>query len=194
MPQLRPQWYSCRASTSESRLRTLNRAQAKELMSDPMLLVTVCALNHWKLKDMLAAYRLSEAQCLQRLLRLDRLNLISLLPGNRIRLNAARDFNWLVDGPIRQYFREQGLVDFLDSRFARAEESLTFSHGMLTETAIDKMQAALRQLRLTFAGLHEESLASPRPKRRGSGLLLAMREREPAAFTELRRARAGSGL
>jgi transcriptional regulator with XRE-family HTH domain len=176
------------ASASESRLRTLTAAQEKELISDPMLLlVAVRALNHWTLHDMLAAYRLSEAECLQRLLRLDRLHVISLLPGNRIRLNVSRDFDWLVDGPIRQYFREQGLVDFLDSRFAHADESLTFSHGMLTEAAIGKVQAELRRLRLTFAELHEESLVSPLAKRRGSALLLAMREWEPAGFTILRR-------
>lgn len=176
------------STASESRLRTLTSVQEKELISDPMLLlVAACALNHWTLKDMLAVYRLSEAQCLQRLLRLDRLHLISLLPGNRIRLNVSRDFDWLVDGPIREYFRKQGMADFLDSRFAHADQSLTFSNGMLTEVAIDKMQAELRQLRLTFAKLHEESLASPLAKRRGSGLLLAMREWEPAAFTKLRR-------
>lgn len=177
------------AGAGDSRLRTLTAAQEKELMSDSMLLlVAVCALNHWTLADMLAAYRLTEAQALQRLLRLDRLKLISLLPGNRIRLTVARDFDWLVDGPIRLYFRQQGLVEFLDSRFAHADESLTFSHGMLTDAAIDKVQAELRRLRQSFAQLHEESLASPLPKRRGSGLLLAMREWEPASFTALRRA------
>jgi AcrR family transcriptional regulator len=176
------------AVAAESRLRTLTIAQEKELVSDPvLLLVTVCALNHWTVKDMLAAYRLSEAECLQRLLRLDRLHLISLLPGNRIRLNVSRDFDWLVDGPIRQFFRDEGLVDFLDSRFARADESLTFSNGMLTDAAIDKMHTELQHLRRTFAQLHEESLASPLAKRRGSGLLLAMREWEPASFTSLRR-------
>jgi transcriptional regulator with XRE-family HTH domain len=176
------------AIAAQSRLRTLTIAQEKELVSDPLLLlVTVCALNHWTLGDMLAAYRLSEAECLQRLLRLDRLHLISLLPGNRIRLNVSRDFDWLVDGPIRQFFRDQGLADFLDSRFASAAESLTFSNGMLTDAAIDKMHAELKQLRRTFAQLHEESLASPLAKRRGSGLLLAMREWEPASFTRLRR-------
>jgi transcriptional regulator with XRE-family HTH domain len=176
------------AIAGERRLRTLTAAQEKELVSDPMLLlIAVCALNHWTLKEMLAAYRLSEAECLQRLLRLDRLHLISLLPGNRIRLNVARDFDWLADGPIREFFREQGMADFLDSRFAHADESLTFSHGMLTESAIGKMQDELRRLRSAFAELHEESLASPLPKRRGVGLLLAMREWEPAGFTRLRR-------
>jgi hypothetical protein len=176
------------AALGESRLRTLAPAQEKELVSDTkLLLVAVCALNHWTLRDMLAAYQLSEAECLQKLLHLDRLHLIALMPGNRIRLNVARDFDWLPDGPIRQFFHTQGLDDFLGSRFDKADESLAFTHGMLTESALARMQAELRQLRTRFAELHEESLASPLPKRRGGGLLLALREWEPAGFTALRR-------
>ena len=176
------------SAVTESRLRTLTPEQEKELVSDTkLLLVAVCALNHWAMADILAVYRLTEAECLQKLLHLDRLHLIALMPGNRIRLNVARDFDWLPDGPIRRYFRTQGLNDFLDSRFDRPEEALAFTHGMLTESALARMQAELRQLRVRFAELHEESLASPLPKRRGSGLLLALREWEPAGFTALRR-------
>jgi transcriptional regulator with XRE-family HTH domain len=176
------------ATLGESRLRTLTEEQERELVSDTkLLLVAACALNHWTLQDMLAAYTLSEPECLQKLLHLDRLHLIGLMPGNRIRLNVARDFDWLPDGPIRQFFRTQGLDDFLGSRFDQPEESLTFTHGMLTESALARMQTELRQLRTRFAELHEESLASPLPKRRGNGLLLALREWEPAGFTALRR-------
>jgi transcriptional regulator with XRE-family HTH domain len=176
------------ATATETRLRTLTTAQEKELVSDTRLLLTaVCALNHWTLQDMLAVYKLTEAECLQKLLHLDRLHLIALMPGNRIRLNVARDFDWLPDGPIRRYFRTEGLNDFLDSGFDKPEQSLAFAHGMLTESALARMQAELRQLRARFAELHQESLASPLPKRRGSGLLLALREWEPGAFTALRR-------
>jgi hypothetical protein len=176
------------SAVTETRVRTLTAAQEKELVSDTrLLLVAVCALNHWTMDDILAVYRLTEAECLRKLLHLDRLHLIALMPGNRIRLNVARDFDWLPDGPIRQYFRTEGLNDFLDSGFDRPEQSLAFTHGMLTESALARMQAELRQLRTRFGELHEESLASPLPKRRGSGLLLALREWEPAAFTALRR-------
>lgn len=176
------------AAVAETRLRTLGAAQERELVSDTrLLLVAVCALNHWTLADMLAVYKLTEAECLQKLLVLDRLRLIALMPGNRIRLNVARDFDWLPDGPIRQYFRTEGLADFLDSGFEGQDQSLAFTHGMLTESATATLQAELRRLRARFAELHEESLASPLPKRRGSGLLLALREWEPAAFTALRR-------
>jgi transcriptional regulator with XRE-family HTH domain len=176
------------AAATPNRLHTLTPAQEKELVSDTrLLLVAVCALNHWTLADMLAVYRITEAECLQKLLHLDRLHLIALMPGNRIRLNVARDFDWLPAGPIRQYFRGEGMHDFLDSRFEQPDESLAFTHGMLTESAMARLQAELRQLRARFAALHEESLASPLPKRRGSALLLALREWEPAAFTALRR-------
>jgi transcriptional regulator with XRE-family HTH domain len=176
------------AALTGTRLHTLSEAQEKELVSDTkLLLVAVCALNHWTVADILAVYRLTEAECVQKLLHLDRLHLIALMPGNRIRLNVARDFDWLPDGPIRRYFRTQGLADFLDGAFDRPDETLAFTHGMLTESALAAMQVEVRRLRARFAELHEESLAAPLPKRRGSGLLLALREWEPAGFTALRR-------
>ncbi|MEW6761441.1 MAG: transcriptional regulator [Pseudomonadota bacterium] len=176
------------AGQRPQQIHTLKAAQERELVSDMrLLLVAVCALNHWTIEQMLQVYRLTEAECLQLLLRLDRLELITLLPGNRIRLNVARDFDWLQDGPIRRYFREQGMPEFIDSGFRTQGESLDFVHGMLTESARAKLQAELRQLRARFAQLHEESLAAPLPQRRGTGLLLALREWEPAAFAALRR-------
>ncbi len=178
------------ASVAESRVRTLSAGQEKELAADTkLLLVAVCALNHWSLADITAAYRLSEAECVKKLLRLDHLRLISLLPGNRIRLNIARDFDWMPEGPIRQVFQNEGLPDFLDSRFHAADESLAFANSMLTAVAAEKMRAELRLLRQKFADLHQESLSAPLEKRRGTGLLLALREWEPAAFAMLRRPR-----
>lgn len=176
------------AQDGQRHVRTLRPEQESELVSDArLLLVAVCALNHWRLADMLAAYRLDEAECLRHLLRLDRLGLITLLPGNRIRLNVARDFDWLSDGPIRRFFREQGMPEFVQGGFDGVGESLDFAHGMLTESARARLQDELRQLRARFAQLHEESLAAPLAQRRGSGLLLALREWEPAAFAALRR-------
>jgi transcriptional regulator with XRE-family HTH domain len=179
------------AQDGQRRLRTLSAEQEAELVSNAkLLLVSVCALNHWSMEEMLAAYSLSEAECVQHLLRLDRLQLITLLPGNRIRLNVARDFDWLPGGPIRRYFLEQGMPDFLGGGFTGAGASLDFTHGMLTESAEAKLRKELRQLRACFAQLHEESLAAPLSQRRGTGLLLALREWEPAAFSALRRPRA----
>jgi len=176
------------AAVSERLLHTLTEMQERDLVSDiRLLLVAVCVLNQWELRDIIGTYTLSETECIQCLVKLDRLRLIQLLPGNRIRLNLARDFDWRPKGPIRNFFQSQGLNDFLHSDFASDDEAMAFSHAMLTESAAAKMLGELRKLRQKFAELHEESLAAPLSKRRGTGLLLAMREWEIAAFSAFRR-------
>ena len=176
------------AAVSESRLHTLTEEQEGKLVSDTkLLLVAVCVLNQWEIRDIVETYALTEAECIQHLIKLDRLRLIHLLPGNRIRLNVARDFDWRPKGPIRMFFLGQGLGDFLNSDFSEGDSVMAFSHAMLTEPAMVKMQKEIRKLRQKFAEIHEESLAAPLSKRRGTGMLLAMREWEIGAFTKLRR-------
>jgi hypothetical protein len=77
--------------------------------------------------------------------------------------------------------------DFLKSNFASEEETMAFVHGMFTDQALAQIQEELRRMRKRFAELHEESLSAPLNKRRGIGLLLAMRGWEPADFAKMRR-------
>jgi hypothetical protein len=154
-----------------------------------LLLVTVCALNQWSMADITRVYQLTDAECVERLLRLDRLKLIVLLPGNRIRLNVARDFDWLPGGPIRCFFRVHGEEDFLAGDFRGTRETHVFHQGMLTRAASEEFDRQLKRLRQQFAALHNESLERPLSERHGTGLLLAMREWEPRIFADLRRTR-----
>jgi transcriptional regulator with XRE-family HTH domain len=179
---------SKKAINEQPRLRTLTEKQERELVSDPkQLLIAVCALNHWRLEEIVEYYRVSDTECIKYLLRLDKLSIIDLLPGNRIRINVARDFDWLPFGPIKQYFQEHGQSDFLRSQFANEAESMAFVYGMFSDQAIAQILGELRRLRKKFAELHEESLSTPLRNRRGIGLLLAMRGWEPADFAKLRR-------
>ncbi|WP_133682147.1 helix-turn-helix domain-containing protein [Paludibacterium purpuratum] len=176
------------AMLSEKRLHMLTEAQERELVSDPrLLLVAVCVLNQWELQDIVGVYRLTEAECIERLVRLDRLGLIALLPNNRVRLQVARDFDWQPKGPIRSFFFDAGLGDFLRSDFTGRDQIIDFSHGMLTETACAAMHAEIKRLRQRFAELHLESLAVPLSKRHGIAMVVAFREWELAAFSLLRR-------
>lgn len=176
------------AQAGQLRLSTLTEKQEREVVSDPKLLViAACALNHWTLDEIVETYRVSHAECIKYLLRLDKLRIIDLLPGNRIRINVARDFDWLPSGPIKQYFQSRGLGDFLKSNFAHEDETMAFANGMLTDQALAQIQDDLRRLRKKFAELHEESLSAPLGKRSGAGLLLAMRKWEPVDFAKLRR-------
>ncbi|WP_434604720.1 helix-turn-helix transcriptional regulator [Pseudomonas sp. Z4-7] len=170
------------------RLHMLTREQEAQLVSnEKLLLVAVCAVNHWTLEDIVSAYCISKAECIGHLIVLERMGLADLKPGNRIRLLVARDFDWLPDGPIRGFFLKQGLPDFMASRFDLADETLHFTHGMLTQAAYAQLQGEIQKLRSKLAALHNESLSAPLSEKRGTALLLAMRVWEPLAFSKLKR-------
>lgn len=176
------------SDNSQPRLEQLTQAQEQQLVSDVrLLLVTICVLNHWTMPDIVRKYALTEAQCLGHLLTLDKLNVLELLPGNRIRLLVARNFAWLENGPIRSFFLRQSLGDFIDSPFNSQTELLNFSHGMLTVDATAQLRKKLQRLQREFAELHEQSLHAAFEQRHGTGLLLALREWEPQGFEQLRR-------
>src|SRR4029079_6073726 len=114
----------------------LSSEQEKELVSDPkLLLVAVHALNRWSLEEIIETYALSKAECIRLLARLDRLQIIDLLPNDKIRVRVARNFAWLPDGPIQQYFRAQVQNDFFRSRFSDTGELMLFTSGMLSRNA-----------------------------------------------------------
>ena len=176
------------ASASAPRLRVLTEQQEALLVSDEkLLLVAVCEINYWTVQDIVSAYQVSQAECVKYLLMLDRMNVVALLPGDRIRVRVARDFDWLPGGPIRRYFHTHALGDFLDSRFDGAGETMTFSQGMLTEAAAAELELELRRLRSKAAALHAESASAPLGQKHGTGLLIAKRIWEPTGFQALRR-------
>ena len=169
-------------------LDVLTREQETQLVSDDkLLLVAVCSLNHWSLADITNLYNIPQQEAVKRLRILDRLGLIELLPGDRIRRRAKRDFDWIPDGPIRSYFSKQGLNDFLQGPFDPEDESLDFAHGMLTRSAQAELKLELRRLRNKLVALHEQSVPGPLSEKDGIGLLLAIRQWEPPAFRRLRR-------
>jgi transcriptional regulator with XRE-family HTH domain len=169
-------------------ITTLTEEQESQLVSDPkLLLVAVCVLNRWEAREVGEAYELSPEAILRRLIVLDRMGLIELLPGDRVRRRVRRDFDWRAGGPIKRFFREQGLPDFLKHPFDADRESLEFAHGMLTAEARQELQTEMRRLRRTLARLHEDSESRPLGEKQGVGLLLGTRGWEPPAFRQLRR-------
>jgi hypothetical protein len=169
-------------------LDTLTREQEAELVSDDkLLLVAVCSLNHWSLDQLLEVYQIPKLDAVKRLRILDRMGIIELLPGDRIRRRAKRDFDWIPDGPIRAFFAKQGLNDFLEGPFDPEDESLDFANGMLTRAAQLELKLELRRLCSKLVVLHEQSIAAPLADKDGIGLLLAIRQWEPPAFRRMRR-------
>ncbi|HEX6266707.1 MAG TPA: helix-turn-helix transcriptional regulator [Burkholderiales bacterium] len=167
----------------------LTREQEQQLVSDTkLLLVAVHALNHWTLKEIVETYDLSVAQGVQLLTKLDRLGIIDLMPDNRIRLRVGRNFSWLPDGPIQQYFRAQVQNDYFRSRFDGEGELMMFVSGMLSSASNATLQGRMRRLSAEFSDLHSQDLDAPRELRSGTSLLLALRPWAPQSFVRMRRA------
>jgi transcriptional regulator with XRE-family HTH domain len=176
------------ALAAQPRLSTLTDKQEQEIVSDAkLLIIAVCALNNWSLEEIVATYKVNHAECVKYLLRLDKMRIIDLLPGNRIRINLSRDFQWLPFGPIKQYFQGNELNDFMNSNFAHESEILAFVNGMFTEQAAAQILDELLRLRKKFTDLHEQSLSAPLSGRRSISLLLALRRWEPTDFVKMRR-------
>ena len=165
----------------------LTHTQEKELVSDPkLLLVAVHALNHWSFEDIVSTYALSKAECIRLLARLDRLGILDLLPNNKVRVKVARNFAWLPDGPIQQYFRAQLQNDFFRARFDQPGELMVFVSGMLSRASNAAIQNRMRRLREEFSELHQQDLHVPLSERSGTSLLMAVRPWAPETFKRLR--------
>jgi len=176
------------AEEERERIHSLTQEQEQELVSDiKLLLVAVCVRSNWTFPDIVAHYAISEPECVRLLVRLDRLKLIDLLPGNRVKLRVAPDFRWLPGGPIERFVDEHVEDEFLESAFDRSREAKIFLTGRLTPASHETLLKKLRALAHDFADLHREDSRLPIGQRHDLGILMALRPWEPPGFTALRR-------
>ncbi|HKA44921.1 MAG TPA: helix-turn-helix transcriptional regulator [Burkholderiales bacterium] len=172
----------------EDLISQLSWEQEQEIVSDRKLfLVAVCALNHVTFEQIVAAYDLSRAECIQLLARLDRLGFIQLQPNNRIKLLVSHNFSWLPDGPIQRFFNQQAHSEYFRSRFARPHEYMVVVNGMLSRTSSAAIVSRLKRVAREFSELHSDDSRLPLAGRSSMSLLVAIRHWELHAFAELRR-------
>ena len=172
----------------------LSEEQEQEIVSDPkLLLVAWCAVNNWTFEQIVGTYALSDAECIGCLAKLDRIRIVELLPGNRIRPLVSRTFSWRAGGPIERYFRSRVESEYLGSDFDREGELFLFLSGMLSDASIAELIGELRRVARDFAQRHRGDLGLPLPQRFGTSLLIALRPWELRAFTQLRRENSMAG-
>jgi len=176
------------ARTSEGRLTELTEAQERALVGDErLLLVGLLALGNWSAEEMREAYRLTEADLVKLLTQLDRLGIIDLLPGNRIKLRLARNFAWRKRGPLQQFFEGRVQKHFFDTSFHGPGEVRFVVHGSLSDHSNALLQGRMRKLAEEFDVLAEDDRRVDHHTLLGTTLVIAMRPWELGIFTELRR-------
>lgn len=166
---------------------TLTIAQERALVADlRLLLVAICCVGHWSLEQILETYRLTQAECIRCLVRLDRLGIIELKPLNRYRMKVSRTFRWLPDGPVQHFFRAHIVNDYFAGRFDGTGETLLFVHGRLSQPSAVELVHKIQQLAGELAHLHQLDQRLPPDDRDGYTLMLGLRSWEFAAFTSMR--------
>lgn len=177
-----------RVENTEPQISSLTRAQENELIRDMrLLLVAVCAMNHWRIEDIVAAYQFTEAEVLQKLLQLDKMGFLYLLPNNRIRLNLGRDFAWQPNGPIQQFWFASGIQDYFTTPM-RQDDGIVVGHAMLSDDQMALMMTEMQRLLRKLSQAHEACVPLTREHKAGVVLVSMLKHWEPQQFRQLRRA------
>ncbi|WNC68584.1 helix-turn-helix transcriptional regulator [Thalassotalea nanhaiensis] len=160
----------------QAQLQQLSVEQEQELSDDlGLLLIALCVLNKWTMDEIIDHYKLESHYCILKLARLDKLKIIELLPGNRIKLLVAANFGWRENGPIQAFFQRTIGQEFFNSRFNQDEESLLVLNGMLASTSNSEFQRKLKRIAQEFEVLNHEDSSLPLSQRFGVTVVLAIR-------------------
>lgn len=177
-----------RVADSQPLLQELSQEQERAVVSDKkLLLVAISVLSQWTLEQIVATYRLSEAEGIKYLAQLDRIGIIELRPLNRYRLKLAKTFRWRPHGPVMNYFREHALLDYFAGGFDGPGEGVLLVHGSISRALAPAFMERMQRVAQDFAQQHLADQRLPQPQREGYTLLLALRSWEFEAFAQMRR-------
>ncbi|WP_226470323.1 helix-turn-helix domain-containing protein [Luteimonas panaciterrae] len=183
---------SAEAARGRVSLASLSEEQEQALVDDPQLLLAMfLTLNRWRQEDVQAHFTFTTPQWTALLVRLDRLGIIELMPGNRGRPLTTRNFRWLSDGPMERYFRHHLLGDFFADPFDGEQDALFLLSGSLSSAGIKHLRQRLGELAKEFDSLLARDATLPAQERMGVSLILAQKPWLLQLFHPYRRSQEG---
>lgn len=159
------------------RLQRISEKQEMELTQDlKLLLVAICVFNGWSTQNIIESYKITEAECIAKLIQLERLNIIELLQGNRVKLLISPNFQWHENGPIQRFFQETIGKEYFNKGFDDDGERLVVLNGMLSSGSYNEFHRKLERLAREFNELNNEDNHLPFEERKAFTVVLAMRQ------------------
>jgi len=166
----------------------LTLKQEQHIVADiKLLLVAVCVLNRYSLNDILDRYALTEPECIRKLVELDRMQFIVLLPRNRIKLLVSPDFAWIPGGPIKHFFEQYAQAEFFASDFSKTPDKLLCLNAALSAPASAMLMRKLEEFRAEFSQISQADTTLPVNDRQWATLVMGFRHWQPSIFDELRK-------
>ena len=176
------------SDASAHRLQSLSLEQESELIGDPKLLLTAyCLVNNWTFAEILDRYKITEVEGITYLARLDRMRLIELLPGNRVKALIATNFTWHPNGPIEQFFRKEVQGPFFNADFTEDGCIRLVKNGDISAVARQQILERLYHIGQMFDDTVIEERKLPLDQRQGTTMVLAVRHWIFDAFAKLER-------
>lgn len=154
----------------------MTEAQEHALASEPHLMgVFYLLFNDWQPAQILARYELAPVELTRLLAKLDRLQLIDLLPGDRVKLRVSRHLRLKPGGAIRARHGQRTMTEFLAVEFDRHGGHFLFEFRDISPASLAVMQRKIDRLAAEFNELAELDSTLPPEQRHSIGLALGMR-------------------
>ncbi len=140
---------------TDPRQRRLTAEQEHALTQGQSAFIFSLLLGGWSAEELMRECGIDEAVLIGYLVRLDRLRLIDLLPGNIVRLLTKREIEWRRDGPVRRMFNLY-VKKFFDGMDFNDPESLWESeHVRLSKNSFAQLQNMFVEFRRNVRALGE---------------------------------------
>ncbi len=167
----------------------LSLQQEKTIIEDlRLVLILVCIINHWQFNEILEKYIFTETELFQLFAKLDKLNIIELLPANRYRLKLSRNFSWQAGGPIQKFFLGSILQEYLKPNVDDDSSHLKFIWGMLTPESTTELKRRIQRIVEDFIKMAEiDKRISVHNKMTSSLMVLFREDWEPMEFQNQQR-------
>lgn len=176
------------SESQQPKIEQLSAEHEHEIVSDiRLLLVAFCIINYWTVDEILERYDISTADCLRYLRRLDRMNIIELQPGDRVRLLIANNFAWRKNGAIEQFFTSRVQSEFFKHHFNDDGSIRIVKNGMLSRKSQIQLIDKLKSIGELFDDTAWDERKIPARDQHGTSMVLAIRHWFFEGFRDLER-------
>jgi DNA-binding Xre family transcriptional regulator len=176
------------SESQQPKIEQLSAEYEQEIVGDTrLLLVAYCLINYWTFDEIIRRYDISLAEGLKYLRKLDRMKVIELQPGDRVRLLIANNFSWRKNGAIEKFFRSRVQSEFFSHHFQDDDSVRIVKNGMLTQSAQHQLIERLKAMGDLFDDTTWDERKLSATERRGTTMVLALRHWFFEGFRHLER-------
>ncbi len=176
------------SESHRQKIEQLSEENEQEIVADPrLLLVAYCLVNYWSFDEIIQRYDISPQAGLKYLRKLDRMRVIELQPGDRVRLLVANNFGWRKNGAIEKFFRSRVQTEFFSHDFQDDSSIRIVKNGMLTRKSQLQLIEKLKAIGELFDDTTWDERKLSATERRGTTMVLAIRHWFFEGFRHLER-------